>query len=88
MMGKQLAHFEITDTLGEGGMGVVYGAFDRHLERRVALKILPPGKVADPARKQRFIQEARAASALNHLNIVTIYDIAEADGVDRPNSGT
>ena len=82
MTGKQLAHFEITGKLGEGGMGVVYEAIDRHLDRRVAIKILPPDKVANAARKQRFIQEAKAASALNHPNIVTIHDISSADGVD------
>jgi len=82
MTGKQVAHFEVTGKLGEGGMGVVYEAIDRHLDRRVALKILPPEKVADPARKLRFIQEAKAASALNHPNIITIYDISAADGVD------
>ena len=82
MIGKRLAHFEITGKLGEGGMGVVYEALDHHLNRRVALKILPPEKIADPGRKQRFIQEAKAASALNHPNIVTIYDINSADGVD------
>jgi Tol biopolymer transport system component/tRNA A-37 threonylcarbamoyl transferase component Bud32 len=82
MTGKRLAHFEITGKLGEGGMGVVYEALDGHLDRRVALKLLPPEKIADPARKQRFIHEAKAASALNHPNIVTIYDISMADGVD------
>src|SRR5271157_112458 len=82
MTGKQVAHFEITGKLGEGGMGVVYEAIDRHLDRRIALKILPPEKVSKPARLQRFIQEAKAASALNHPNIITIYDIGSADGVD------
>jgi serine/threonine protein kinase len=82
MIGKQLAHFEITGKLGEGGMGAVYEAVDHHLERRVALKILRPEKVTNPARRQRFVQEAKAASALNHPNIITIYDIGTADGVD------
>jgi len=82
MTGKQVAHFEITGKLGEGGMGVVYEAIDCHLDRHIALKILPPEKVANPARKLRFIQEAKAASALNHPNIITIYDISAADGVD------
>jgi len=82
MTGKRVAHFEVGGKLGEGGMGVVYEATDRDLDRRVALKILPPEKVADPARKQRFIQEAKSASALNHPNIVTIYEIGSADGVD------
>lgn len=82
MIGKRLAHFEIVGKLGEGGMGVVYEAIDHHLDRRVALKILPPEKVADAARKERFTQEAKAASALNDPNIVTIYDISSADGID------
>ena len=82
MIGKQVAHFEIIGKLGEGGMGVVYEAIDRHLDRHVALKILPPEKIDNPARKLRFIQEAKAASALNHPNIITIYDISAADGVD------
>lgn len=82
MIGKHLAHFEIVGKLGEGGMGVVFEAIDHHLDRRVALKILPPEKMADAARKERFIQEAKSASALNHPNIVTIYDISSADGVE------
>ena len=63
-------------------MGVVYRARDTHLERFVALKVLPAEKVPDPERKRRFVQEARAASALNHPNIVHIYDISSVDGVD------
>ena len=82
MTGKRVAHFDITGKLGEGGMGVVYEAIDGHLDRHVALKILPPEKVANPARKQRFIREAKAASALSHPNIITIYDISAADDVD------
>jgi serine/threonine protein kinase/Tol biopolymer transport system component len=82
MVGKQLAHFEIIDLLGEGGMGVVYRALDHHLGRQVALKILPADKTSNAARKERFVQEARAASALNHPNIVTVYDISTADGID------
>jgi len=61
---------------------VVYKARDTHLDRFAAIKVLPPEKVSDPERKRRFIQEAKAASALNHPSIITIYDIDHADGVD------
>src|SRR4030095_7741968 len=76
MMGRRLLHYEVVEKLGEGGMGVVYKARDTHLDRFVALKVLPPDRVNNEERKRRFIQEAKAASALNHPNIVTIYDIA------------
>ena len=82
MTGKTLSHYEIAEQLGEGGMGVVYKARDTRLNRFVAIKVLPHDKVADPERKRRFIQEAQAASALNHQNIITIHDIGQADGVD------
>ena len=82
MIGTTLGHYRILEKLGEGGMGVVYKAQDLHLDRPVALKVLPPEKVADPDRKRRFVQEAKAASALNHPHIVTIYDIDQADGTD------
>jgi serine/threonine protein kinase len=82
MTGKTLGHYTVLETLGEGGMGVVYKARDTRLNRFVALKVLTPDRVADPNRKRRFIQEAQAASALNHPNIVTIYDIASEDGLD------
>jgi len=82
MIGRSLDHYQIVEKIGEGGMGVVYKARDLHLDRFVALKILPPEKVADPDRKRRFVQEAKAASALNHPNIVTIHDIDTAEGVD------
>ncbi len=82
MIGQTLDHYRIESKLGEGGMGVVYKARDTHLDRQVAIKVLPPDKVADPARKQRFAQEARAASALNHPNIVTIHDIRSDQGKD------
>ena len=82
MLGRKVAHYTIIGKLGEGGMGVVYKARDERLNRLVALKALPPEKVADPERKQRFTREARAASALNHPNIIHIYDIFSADGSD------
>jgi len=81
VIGKILGHYRIVEKLGEGGMGVVYKARDLHLDRFAALKILPAEKVADPDRRLRFIQEAKAASALNHANIVTVYDIVEEDGL-------
>jgi Tol biopolymer transport system component/predicted Ser/Thr protein kinase len=82
MVGKTISHYQILDKLGEGGMGVVYKARDTHLDRFVAIKVLPPEKVADPERKRRFVQEAKAASALNHPNIITIHDIAQESGID------
>ncbi len=82
MIGQSLGHYRIEDKLGEGGMGVVYKARDTHLDRFVAIKVLPPERVADPERKRRFVQEAKAASALNHPNIITIHDIAQEGGVD------
>src|SRR5512137_504233 len=82
MIGKTLGHYQITDKLGEGGMGVVYKARDTHLDRFVAIKVLPAEKVADLERKRRFIQEAKAASALNHPNIIDIHDINSDAGVD------
>ena len=81
MTGRTILHYHVMETLGRGGMGVVYKARDMHLDRFVALKVLPPEKVADADRKRRFVQEAKAASALNHPNIVHIYDIGEADGL-------
>ena len=82
MLGKTIADYQILEKLDVGGMGVVYKARDTHLDRVVALKVLPPEKVADPERKRRFVQEAKAASALNHPNVITIHDIASENGID------
>jgi serine/threonine protein kinase len=82
MLGRLIGHFEILDKLGEGGMGVVWKARDTRLNRLVALKVLPAAMLADPKRKQGLIQEARAASALNHPNIVTIYEVSCEEGID------
>ena len=81
MIGRTISHYEVLEKLGEGGMGEVYKARDTRLDRFVALKVLPPDRVSDPERKRRFVREAKAASSLNHPNIVTIYDIDAADGV-------
>ncbi len=78
--GAQLGPYRIERRIGKGGMGEVYLAHDSRLRRDVAIKILPNDTVADPQRTQRFLQEARAASALNHPNIVTLYDIANIEG--------
>src|SRR5712692_10119586 len=80
--GAAIAHYRIVEKLGEGGMGVVYKARDTHLDRFIALKVLPLDKLADAERKRRFVQEAKSASALNHPNIVHIYDISSSEGVD------
>jgi Tol biopolymer transport system component/predicted Ser/Thr protein kinase len=82
MIGKTLDRYTLESKLGEGGMGVVYLAHDKHLDRDVAIKVLPHDKVADPARRQRFVQEAKAASALDHPGIVTIHDIRSDAGID------
>ena len=79
MIGKTLAHYEILELLGKGGMGEVYRARDQRLGRDVALKILPAQMASDPQRKARFQREARAVAALNHRNIVTIFSV-ETDG--------
>ena len=82
MTGQTLSHFEILEKLGEGGMGWCTKARDTRLDRLVALKLLRPDQIADADRRRRFNQEARAASALNHSGIVTIYEIAEANDAD------
>ena len=82
LIGQQLGSYQILSLLGAGGMGVVYKARDTRLNRSVAIKVLPADKVSDPERKRRFIQEARAASALNHPNIITLHDIGSESGID------
>ena len=82
MVGRTIGHYEIIEKLGEGGMGAVYKARHIRLDRPVALKMLPSGSVANADRQRRFALEAKAASALNHPNIITIYDIDVADGVN------
>jgi eukaryotic-like serine/threonine-protein kinase len=77
---QTISHYRVLEKLGEGGMGEVYKARETRLDRLVALKVLPPGTVANPERKLRFVQEARAASSLNHPGIITIYDIDTSEG--------
>ena len=80
--GSKLGPYEILALLGAGGMGEVYRARDLRLGREVAIKVLPAERMADADRRRRFVQEARAASALNHPNIVTIHEIGSVDGID------
>ncbi len=80
MIGRRLSHYDIIDEISRGGMGVVYRALDVNLSREVALKVLPEDLLHDPGRRERLLQEARAASALEHPNIAVIHEVGEADG--------
>src|ERR1700732_3285265 len=75
MLGKTISHYEVVEKLGAGGMGDIYKALDPRLNRSVAIKVLSTANSGDPERRRRFIQEAQAASSLNHPHIITIYDI-------------
>src|SRR5271166_3533183 len=79
MIGKTVAHYRITAKLGAGGMGEVFLAEDTRLERKAAIKFLPADMAAVPERRQRFLNEARAASALNHPHVCIVYDVGETD---------
>ena len=81
-VGDTLGPYKIVSPIGAGGMGEVWKARDTRLDRIIAIKVLPSDKLADPERKRRFVQEAKAASALNHPNIVTIYDMGSQDQYD------
>jgi serine/threonine protein kinase/tetratricopeptide (TPR) repeat protein len=82
MIGRTFAHYRIIERLGAGGMGEVYRAHDEHLDRDVAIKVLPPGMLGDEAARRRFRREAEALSRLNHAHIATVHDFDSADGLD------
>jgi serine/threonine protein kinase len=82
LVGRTLAHYRIVEKLGGGGMGVVYRAHDEKLERDVALKVLPPGLLADEAARKRFRNEALTLARLNHPYIATVHDFGSDGGLD------
>jgi serine/threonine protein kinase/Tfp pilus assembly protein PilF len=82
MIGRQLSHYRIVEQIGAGGMGVVYRAHDEQLDRDVAIKLLPPGSLADEASHRRFRKEALSLARLNHPNIATVHEFGSQDGID------
>src|SRR4030095_2978504 len=80
MISQTISHYRIVSKLGAGGMGEVYLAEDTRLDRKVAIKFLPPESTADEQAKRRLIREAKAAAKLDHPNICSIYEVAEAEG--------
>ncbi len=80
MEGRHISHYEIQAKLGEGGMGVVYRALDTKLDRQVALKFLPNHLLGDEEIRKRFEREAKAAAALSHANVCTVYEIDSSQG--------
>ena len=82
MTGQKISHYELLEKLGEGGMGVVYKARDLLLNRSAALKLLPPDGAVSDDQRRRLIQEAQSASALNHPNIVTVYEVGQSENRD------
>jgi serine/threonine-protein kinase len=82
MIGRQLSHYRIVEQIGAGGMGVVYRAHDEQLDRDVAIKVLPPGSLADETARKRFRKEALSLARLNHPNVATVHEFGSQDGVD------
>jgi serine/threonine protein kinase len=80
VIGKTFSHYKVLEEISRGGMGIVYRALDTKLDRAVALKVLPPDLVSDHSRRGRFVQEAKAAAALSHPHIATVFDVDEAEG--------
>src|ERR1700728_3363402 len=82
MIGRQLSHYRIVEQIGAGGMGVVYRAHDEQLDRDVAIKVLPPGSLADDSARRQFRKEALSLARLNHPNIATVHEFGSQDGTD------
>lgn len=78
--GQRISHYEVKSKIGQGGMGIVYAAEDVRLHRLVALKVLPIGLVTNEGRRRRFLREARSASAVQHANVATVFDVGESEG--------